>query len=408
MAGRPAIGVVEALDHHGAWEPLLPEWSRVRARPQHNPYHRYTVDRHLLETVAFSATAAGHVKRPDLLVLAALLHDLGKGDGRDHTAVGIDLAQSIGGRMGFPADDVDTLALLVRLHLLLSDVASRRDLDDEATIDLVADAVGSVDVLELLAALTEADAKATGPAAWSSWKAELVGALVARVNARLRGEPLPTPPTLISSDEPDLEAVAARGHRIVAEGDTVIVVTSDRPGVFSRIAGVLALRGLDVLEAAAYSTTEGHAASRFRVIDRLRDETPWTEVVVDLERALEGRLAIQARLAERARSHGRRRAMRTTGVAAVTFDNNASHDATVIDVEAPDAIGMLYRVTRALTDLDLDIRSAKVQTLGAHVVDAFYVRDRNGDKISDNALLAEIERAVLFAITEGIDALAGG
>ena len=407
LAGRPAIGVIEALDHHRVWESWLPEWVNVRARPQHNPYHRFTIDRHLLETVANAAELASRVERPDLLVLAALLHDLGKGNGRDHTSVGIELAREIGQRIDLSADDIEVVVALVRHHLLLGDVASRRDLDDQATIDLVADAVGSVEHLQLLAALTEADSKATGPAAWSSWRAGLVDALVARVAARLRGETLPPTTHLAGYDDVDLASLAGGGHRIVAEHDTVTVVTSDRPGVFSRVAGVLALRGLDVLEAAAFSTPDGEAVSRFRVVDRLRDETPWDAITADLDRALDGRLAIQARLAERARSHGRGRAIRAVDNAVVTFDNAASQDATVIDVEAPDAIGMLYRITRALTDLDLDIRSAKVQTLGSHVVDAFYVRDRHGDKVLDNDLLAEIERALLYAVKEGIDALSG-
>jgi [protein-PII] uridylyltransferase len=278
-------------------------------------------------------------------------------------------------------------------------VASRRDLDDAATIELVAAAVGSVSFLRLLTALTEADAKATGPAAWSPWKAELVRTLVDRVEARLRGEPTPAPPTPSWPDEHELQVLAGGGRKIVAANGTVTVVTNDRPGIFSRIAGVLALRGLDVLEAVAYSTQEGYALSRFRVSDRLRNETPWPDIVADLERALDGRLAIDARLAGRARDYARRR-VASTQRTAVTFDNAASNDATVVDIEAPDAIGLLYRITRALSDLDLDIRSAKVQTLGPQVVDAFYVRDRFGNKIEDANLLAEVERAVVHAVSD--------
>ncbi len=138
--------------------------------------------------------------------------------------------------------------------------------------------------------------------------------------------------------------------------------------------------------------------SRFRVVDRLRDDTPWPRIVADLERALDGGLAIEARLADRAREYARRGRYRTTLRTAVTFDNEASNDATVVDIEAPDEIGLLYRITRAFGELDLDIRSAKVQTLGVHVVDAFYVRDRFGKKIEDATLLAEIERALLHAV----------
>jgi [protein-PII] uridylyltransferase len=401
FAGRPTIGVVEALDHTGIWQKLLPEWTYVRSRPQRNPYHRYTVDRHLLEAVANASELASTVDRPDLLVTAALLHDLGKGRGRDHTELGIELAEIVATRLGYPPEDVDLLCRLVRHHLLLGDVASRRDLDDDATIELVAVAVGSVGFLQLLAALTEADARATGPAAWGPWRAELVQTLVARVTARLRGEPSPLTPPPEWPTGHELADLEAGGRRILAENGIVTVATADRTGVLSRVAGVLALRGLDVLEAVAYSTPDGLAASRFRVVDRWRDDTPWDQIVGDIERALDGRLAVDARLADRARQHARRRSHAPSEPTRVRFDNSASNDATVVDIEAADSVGLLYRITRALSDLDLDIRSARVQTLGVHVVDAFYVRDRLRRKVVDPDVLAEVERAVLHAVTGG-------
>jgi [protein-PII] uridylyltransferase len=398
LAGRPVIGVIEALDQTGVWPQVLPEWKAVRSRPQHNPYHRFTVDRHLLETVANAAALAPTVDRPELLVMAALLHDLGKIGAPDHTAVGVELARTIGARVGYPDDDVEVLAGLVRHHLLLSDVASRRDLNDDATIELVARAVGSDGFLRLLAALTEADGKATGPAAWTAWKAELVGTLVARVGAHIRGETLSPAPALNLPQGHDLAELVTGGRRIVASAEVVTVATDDRPGILSRVAGVLALRGLDVLEAVAYSSPDGTALSRFRVRDPLRDETPWAYVVADIDKALDGQLAIDARLADRARDYAGRTAFRPNGRTTVTFDNEASNEATVIDIDAPDAIGLLYRITRALSELDLDIRSAKVQTLGEQVVDSFYLRDRAGKRIDSPEMLAEVERAVLHAV----------
>jgi [protein-PII] uridylyltransferase len=176
------------------------------------------------------------------------------------------------------------------------------------------------------------------------------------------------------------------------------LITDDRPGIFSRVAGVLALHGLDVLSAAAYSSEEGRALAQFRVTSPLRRDIPWPRVVADLELALDGRLAVQARLAERARTYGRRGPAVKGVPPTVTFDDDASKNATVIDVRAPDAVGVLYRITRALVELDLDIRSAKVQTIGNHVVDAFYVRDAHGNKISDGQTLGEVERAILHSL----------
>ena len=401
QCGRPAIAVIEALDHRDVWTRVLPEWSSVRARPQRNPYHRYTVDRHLLETVASAAKRTDLVLRPDLLLLAALLHDLGKGQPGDHTVAGMALAERIGQRIGLSDPDVDTLVSLVEHHLLLSDVATRRDLDDPATIDRVVKAVETIDRLRLLAALTESDGIATGPAAWGAWKAELVNALIVRVARRL-GTDLPGPAMVEEFPSAnDLERLEAGAQRFDVYRDELTVMTSDRPGVFNRVAGVLALKGLDVLHAMAYSSDSGRALARFRVFDPYRDVTPWDRVIADLELALDGRLALNARLAERAAAHdGRRQSRLPSRAASVAFDNNASADATVIDVEAPDVTGILYRITRALAELELDIRSAKVQTLGTHVVDAFYVRGRDGRKITDPRTLGEIERAILHGIAE--------
>ncbi|MGH9114310.1 MAG: [protein-PII] uridylyltransferase, partial [Acidimicrobiales bacterium] len=184
-AGPPAVAAVEALDHVGVWVRYVPEWEAVRNRPQRNAFHRYTVDRHLLEAAAGAAGLQGSVARPDLLLLGALLHDIGKGRGGDHTEIGIGIVGEIGPRLGLGAGDVSTLQALVRHHLLLPDAATRRDLDDPATVANVAAAVGDRDTLDLLAALAEADGLATGPAAWGAWKAGLVSQLTALVAGAL-------------------------------------------------------------------------------------------------------------------------------------------------------------------------------------------------------------------------------
>ena len=400
LTGAPAIPVIEALDHRGVWLRVLPEWEPVRSRPQRNAYHRFTVDRHLLETVANAAALAERVDRPDLLVLAGLLHDLGKRDSGDHVEVGVELARRLGSRLGFPAPDVDVLAELVANHLLLSEVAIRRDLDDPETAKRVAAQVSSVESLQLLAALTEADSLATGPAAWGPAKAQLVGLLVDRVTHVLRGGEPEGIEVVEFPTAQQLSRLSQPGDVIEARGAVLTVMTDDRPGIFSKVAGVLALHGLDVVSAAAYSSDTNRALAEFRVVDRVRDAPPWERVERDLLRSLDGRLALQARVAERARAYaGRQRAAWRPPTATVRFDNEASQGATVIDVHAGDGVGVLYRITRALAELDVDIRSARVQTLGTQVVDAFYVVDRHGAKITDADTKAEIERSILHHLS---------
>jgi [protein-PII] uridylyltransferase len=323
---------------------------------------------------------------------------LGKGLPGDHTEVGMELVRKLTARMGFVPDDVDTLVALVEHHLLLPDVATRRDLDDPLTIQRVADAVRTTERLELLAALTEADSLATGPSAWSPWKAQLLAQLVDRTGRVLRGGAAADVTDSFPTSE-QLAALARPGQHIFGEGNTLTVMTDDRPGLFSRVTGVLAMHGLDVLTAGVYSSEDGRALESFIVSDPLRDETPWDRVVADIDRALVGRLAIHARVAERARTYGRHVYSPLARGSSVTVDNDASADATVIDVETGDRIGVLYAIARAFAELDLDVRSAKVQTLGVRVLDAFYVVDRGGNKITDDEFLDEIERAILHNLS---------
>lgn len=398
LAGHRAIPVIEALDQMGLWVHVFPEWEAVRSKPQRNAYHRFTVDRHLMEASANSAALVARTDRPDLLVLGALLHDIGKGYPGDHTEVGIELLQTIAPRMGFPPADVAVLQAMVRHHLLLPDMATRRDLDDPATVEGVAEAVGDLLTLGLLAALTEADSLATGPAAWGKWKADLVRDLVARAAHVLGGGTAEE----VRDDFPTaahVELLRSGCQVLQGDGDRITVVAADRQGLFSRVTGVLALHGLGVLDAAVTSL-DGMALEVLRVESTFGPTIAWDKVIADLERVLEGRLALQARLAERARIYGARQ--KRTPVhepPRVVVDNKASRDATVVEVHAVDSIGVLYRITRALAELELNIVSAKVQTLGERVVDAFYVRDMAGDKLTDPATLIEVERALLHELS---------
>ena len=360
-AGADAIPVIEALDHRGIWTRILPEWEPVRVASATElvpPLHRRSAPPRDRRQRGGAAPDGSTV--PTSWCMSALMHDLGKGVGGDHTEVGVEIARRLGARLGFPEADVDVLAELVANHLLLSEVALRRDLDDPATIQRVAERVSSLEALRLLAVLTEADSRATGPAAWGPAKAQLVALLVARV-AKLMGDTdveemeVPEFPS-----ETHRALLASEGNRIVTGDELLSVATSDRPGIFSKVAGVLAFHGLDVVSASAYSA-DGRALSEFGVSDPFRAETPWPRIEQDLELALDGRLAVHARVAERARryakpDHGEWRAPITT----VRFDNDASDTATVIDVHAVDGVGVLYRITRALTEFNVDIRSARV------------------------------------------------
>ncbi len=402
LEGQRAIPVLESLDQAELFTRMLPEWAPVRSRPQRNAYHRFTVDRHLWEAAAQAAQLADRVTRPDLLVIGALLHDIGKGYPGDHTERGEELVAQIGLRMGFDDRDTGHLVRLVRHHLLLPDVATRRDLDDPATIELVAEAVGSAGFLDLLHALTEADSLATGPSAWSPWKAELVVELVERVRMRLGdGESVES-----GADRralfPTAEILALMGAgetAVEVDGPHVVVVSADRPGTFGRVAGVLALHGVDVVGARAHSDEQGMAASQFRIAEASL-AADWTAVAADVHRALRGELALAARLAERSRTYRRRRrpAAAELVTPSVTFLDGASSNATVIEVRAPDSIGLLHRLATSLAAMGLDIRHATVQTIGPSVVDSFYVRTSDGAKLTAEFHRTEVERAVLHAV----------
>jgi [protein-PII] uridylyltransferase len=392
--GHAAIPILEALDQRGLLVQVLPEWEPVRSRPQRNAYHRFTVDRHLCEAAANAAGLADRVSRPDLLLLGTWLHDIGKGHPGDHTEVGIELVGRIGRRMGLPPADVETLVAMVRHHLLLPDVATRRDLDDPATIEGVAKAVGGPTTLELLDALTEADSLATGPSAWSEWKAGLVKELADKTFVRLFTG---SDGRRLRSERTTLEPPAGIETGLVGDGNRCTIVGIDRPGLFANVAGVLALHGLDVRSASVGSAADGRAVEMIDVEPAFGRAPRWDRVAADLDAVLEGRLALDEKLAERHRAY-ERRYRRTAARPAdprVLFDNDASRRATVVEVRAPDGVAVLYRITSALSAAGLDVRVARISTLGHEVVDAFYVVGPDRRKVTDPETLAAVEAAIL-------------
>jgi [protein-PII] uridylyltransferase len=393
-AGQAAVSVWEALDTEGLVTALIPDWERVRNRPQRNPLHTYTVDRHLAEAAAHAAALTREVARPDLLLLAALLHDVGKGWPGDHSVTGEVVARDVARRMGLPAPDTELVATAVRLHLLLPMVATRRDLDDPVTVTQVATAVGSRVLLELLHALAIADGLATGPAAWNDWKATLVADLVRRVEAVLDGQPMPRPAPL---REDQLTLAAEGGPAATVLGSEVTVVAPDRPGLLWRAAGVLASHRLAVRSANATSVG-ATAVSVFDVEPEFGDPPDATLVAADLRRMLQGRLDVEDRLDRRARAVRPRAA--AVPAPKVSLVDDASDTATVVEVRAHDAPGLLWRVGRALGECGLDVRAARVETLGAEAVDVFYVTDGDGKPLGDGDLRRTIVHSVLAALSD--------
>ncbi|WP_307821953.1 [protein-PII] uridylyltransferase [Streptomyces coffeae] len=447
-AGESTVTVWEALEAEGLITRLLPDWERVRCRPQRNPVHRWTVDRHLVETAVRASALSRRVGRPDLLLVAALLHDIGKGWPGDHSVAGETIVRDMAARIGFDRADVTVLATLVRHHLLLVETATRRDLDDPATVRSVADAVGGPVTLELLHALTEADALATGPAAWSAWRGSLVADLVKRVAAVLAGEPGAdrTAPQQTTAEQERLAIEARRtGGPVLALhtrsealppdagaadadggdqpgpepiGVELLIAVPDQPGVLATAAGVLALHRLTVraadlralelppeLDGAGGPAANGSGRGgdvlllSWRVAAEYGSLPQAARLREDLMRALDGSLDIVARLAEREAAY--RKYPRRRGVHAppprVTVAPGSSQLATVIEVRAQDAPGLLHRIGRALEDAGVTVRSAHVSTLGANAVDAFYVTDTAGaplQPIRAAEVAQEVQRAL--------------
>ncbi|CAL9607971.1 [protein-PII] uridylyltransferase [Streptomyces sp. enrichment culture] len=423
-SGRPTVQVWEALEAEGLVTRLLPDWERVRCRPQRNAVHVWTVDRHLIETAVRAAGLARRVHRPDLLLVGALLHDIGKGWPGDHSVAGETIARDVAARIGFDRADTAVLATLVRHHLLLVETATRRDLDDPATVRAVADAVGSAHTLELLHALTEADALATGPAAWSSWRGSLVADLVRRATAVLAGDEPEEPGAAAPTAEQERLAVEAfrtggpvlalraRTEPVAAGpaadsgpeplGVELLIAVPDQEGVLPAVAGVLATHRLTVRTAELRSLplpqgVEGSVLLLdWRVAAEYGSLPQAARLRADLVRALDGTLDIAARLAERDAAHPRRRGVRPPPPR-VRVAPAASRLATVIEVRAQDAPGLLFRIGRALEAAGVRVRSAHVSTLGANAVDAFYVTQEVRAPLPDDkaaAVARELEEAL--------------
>jgi [protein-PII] uridylyltransferase len=452
--GPGAVHGLETLDRVGLLERYVPAWGPVRCRPQRDPYHRASVDVHLLDSLAgvsrllddpgddpTVALAVHEVADADALRLGALLHDIGKTGEGHHVEVGTRVAGETLDHMGVSGPTAELARFLVAEHLLLSDTATRRDLDDERLIVGVADRVGDPGRLAALYLLTMADAEATGPLAWTPWRATLVRELVAKVRhvlerddvgwgtaERLTARAEEIRASLAGEDPEAVERFLLRmprgyvltvpidrvpvHHRLLtpavgrhevrthaSEGSRagaydLVVVAADRPGLLSMIAGALSLAGLSILTAQVFTTDDGVAVDLFEIEGAFEPEVGeerWREFRTTLRKAIEGRLSLDHRVREKRRHYP---APQADVQVRVEIDNEASDFFTVIEVGAPDRLGLLFDITRTLAELQLDVHLAKVATFGGRVVDAFYVRDDLGRRVDDLERVRELEDAL--------------
>jgi [protein-PII] uridylyltransferase len=460
-AGDRGERALEAMDRLGVLSRFIPEWEPVRCRPQRDPYHRYTVDVHLMRTAAETARllstgggdepviaqAIAGVQDRDAMLLAAFLHDIGKTGEGPHVEAGVLIAGRVLERIGVSASTRDHVLFLVGHHLLLSDTATRRDLSDENLVLDVAARVGERERLAMLYVLTVSDAVSTGPHAWTPWRQALIRELVGKVDHVLeRGEMgsdtaaqldrriADLRDSLGAEDQAAVDAFvrrlprtylltvstenAARHFRLLSSRIGAVelrtearvgertgtydltIVAADRPGLLAKIAGALALHGLNILSARAFTTEDGLAVDLFAVEPVFEDEVDedrWRRFRTDLRKSLEGRVSLEYRVREKRRHYPRPEAVAPISV---TVDNDASDFFTVVEVSAPDRIGLLYDVAQAFRELALDVHVAKVVTYGGRVVDAFYVRDLFGEKVEDPEHIREIERALTARLTD--------
>ncbi|MDA0352186.1 MAG: HD domain-containing protein [Chloroflexi bacterium] len=433
---------------------LLPEWEKLRARRHIAPFHTHPVDTHLLRTVAETAYIARHddddrsgtvavaaeLDDLDELLLAAFLHDIGKGREEEHSTAGAVIAERFCARAGLEAAATQRLVTVVRQHLLLPSVATRRDIADTRVIGEVAEAVKTPRTLRLLYLVSIADSRATGPDVWSAWKAQLMRSLYVRVMTVLldgevgpldtrrsleraqtelasrfsaeqvaahaeRLEPgylLSTPPATIG-DHIELANEAVAGgvgiRRDRLEGmDRLTVLCRDRPGLLQSLTGTLAAHQANVLGGVAYTRNDGIAIEVWHVGDALGheiDDRRWARILEAVPAALTGAYPLEQRLEQV-------RQMYPTPPALIAptahVDNSASDAYSVLEVTAQDRPGLLHAIARELHELGIDIHLAKVDTLGPEVFDAFYIQRENGRRIEDPDEIERLETHVLDAI----------
>jgi len=447
--------VLEEMLDTGFLATYLPELSKVQSLAQHDVYHVFTVDRHLVQTIdelkklkTEDPNIYSVVNSPHILFLAGLLHDVGKGFGHGHADRGADMASKLGERFGLEQEEIETLDFLVRNHLFLSHTALRRDLEDEELIMRCAEKINSPERLAMLYLLTIADARATGPTVWNEWKGALLLELYLKIAFLLDrkdfseqeqalsaeigvqwirekvSELLPATEKVnfdIFSDDyllsfpPEVieeHIIYAKGlekqdvlffHEQSRESWSILVITKDRPGLLARIFGVLALHNLNVLAAKIFTWADGTAVDTIEVsstISEAYEGQNWENLGNELQLAIQQRLGLEHRLNQKlAPLKNKPQGVQPRLATRVNIDNQASEQYSVIEVFSEDRIGVLYDITRTLTDFGINIYRARIGSKADQVVDVFYVLDYDGNKIENPDFKNELRQGLLYAVT---------
>jgi [protein-PII] uridylyltransferase len=457
--GIDVLAVLEVMLETGLLSAYIPEFGRIESLAQHDVYHIYTVDRHLLQTVAELRLAASEegqvfqtIATPHVLYLAALLHDIGKGVGGDHSKIGAETVGAIGHRLGLDESECARLCFVIRYHLFIPENALRRDLNDELFIRRCAEEIIDADRLAMLYLIAVADSRATGPSAWSDWKATLlfemylkvlphlqlsetgnvtrqvdqgVDWLREQVGSLLIGEEGlhvcvdDLPADYLLSFTPEAVVTHVRVHRdhfkmlqqkaLVLPRNlkrqwSLLIMCRDQRGLLAKICGVLSLYNLSVLNAQIFTWNNGNVVD---VLDVQPDdgtqfeEKNWQALNDDLNLALNHRLGLGHRLYKKLSSaHGRRKRLSGMSEIRVAIDNKASDHYTIIEVYSSDSPGQLYHITQTLADFGIDIYRAYIATEVEQLIDVFYVLDSHGKKVVDAPFIEELREGILYGIDD--------
>jgi [protein-PII] uridylyltransferase len=382
-AGPAMVEIFEALDQEEIIFHWIPEWRGVRSLPQRNVLHRHTVDRHMVETAVSAAALTREVHRPDLLLFTALFHDIGKGTEEDHSLRGEALIKPLAERIGFNAKDISVIQAMIKHHLLLSATATRRDLDDPATIASVAESITDVGTLELLHALSIADGEATGRAAWSDWKASLVSELVRKTRLALTDNTVSPEPEL--RPEQIERASAATLDVVIEDRGTVYaieIISPDKTGLLSIVSGVLNILRLDV-RSARTKTINSVAVMEWIVVPDPNAPDLTKEVLhKELVRGLESENKLAERIQNRIDAYAQMPTIPVPAPVVETFADAAT-DATIIEVRSHDRPALLFSIGDTVRKCNVDIKSAIVTTLGAEAIDTLYVTEIGGGALTN-------------------------